>query len=145
MVAEILPSEGSIDRRTVLRGAAIGGGVVALGGMLTACDSQGSAGAGGAVPTGKVALSKVPVGGGIVLPAQNVAITQPTAGEYKVFDGNCTHQNCPVSEVTNDGIKCPCHSGYYDPSTGAAIAGPPKDPLKEVPFHIEGNELVFGS
>lgn len=137
----------SVDRRTVLRGAAVTGGVVALGGMLSACAPQGSGGAGagsGSTASGSVAASKVPVGGGIVLPAQNVVITQPTEGEYKAFDGNCAHQGCPVSEVNKDGIKCPCHNGYFDPANGDPIAGPPKTPLAPITCRLEGDQVVFG-
>ena len=47
----------------------------------------------------------IPVGGGKIFADIQAVITQPTAGEFKAFSSICTHQNCPVADVT-DTINC---------------------------------------
>lgn len=149
-MAEMLPSDGarSLDRRSVLRGAAAAGGTLAVGGLLAACAPQGGTPINGS-PTppnisGSVEAAKVPVGGGIVLPGENVVITQPEAGTYRAFSAICTHQGCPVSAVEKQGIKCPCHSSYFDISTGTPVAGPAKLELPTIPCRLDGELVVFG-
>jgi len=39
------------------------------------------------------------VGGGIILPDEQVVVTQPSAGEFKAFTAVCTHAQCVVSSV----------------------------------------------
>jgi len=53
-----------------------------------------------------VAISKVPVGGGVIMddPDQYV-VTQPTRGDFKAFSKICTHQSRAVSKTTTSGGK----------------------------------------
>jgi rieske iron-sulfur protein len=57
----------------------------------------------------------------------------------------CTHAGCSVSDSdTRAGsMKCPCHSGEYDPKRGCiVIGGPPPRPLAQLPIVQEGDNLV---
>lgn len=161
MTAQQLPSSAesaqaasdSLDRRQLLRGAAAGGGALAVGGLLAACAGESAGGAGGGsgagqatagAAVGSVEAAQVPVGGGIVLPGENVVITQPEAGEYRAFSAICTHQGCPVSSVEARGIKCPCHSSFFDPSSGAVVAGPAPTALSTIPCRLEDGRVVYG-
>jgi cytochrome b6-f complex iron-sulfur subunit len=64
-------------------------------------------------------------------------------GTLACFDAVCTHLGCTVQfQPENDRIFCACHSGEYDPRTGANVAGPPPRPLKA--FTVEKtNEQVI--
>lgn len=76
--------------------------------------------------------SAVPVGGGTVFRQLKVVVTQPAAGDYRAFSAVCTHARCLVSEVTDEGIYCPCHASVFSISNGAALRGPATQALAEV-------------
>src|SRR5688572_23233833 len=101
-----------LTRRGVLRGVAVGGGVIPL---LSACgddttaspepspsgdasaspEPSASASASASADAGvSVPAADVPVGGGTVLTEEKVVVTQPTKGEFKAFTAICTHQGC---------------------------------------------------
>jgi nitrite reductase/ring-hydroxylating ferredoxin subunit len=141
----------SVSRRTVLQAAAVGGAAAPL---LAACgggsDSSGSgdsgsgsggsgsgdsgsgsggSGSGGSASGGSgsgatVAASDVPVGGGTVLKADKVVVTQPSKGEFKAFSAVCTHQGCLVAKVEGGQIVCPCHGSHFSITDGSPTSGP---------------------
>jgi Rieske Fe-S protein len=153
------PSIGGVNRRSVLRAA----GAVAAGGLgataLAACgattattteaaprsggtSSSGSGSAGGV----SVKTADIPVGGGKAFPDASppYVVTQPTAGTFKAFDGTCTHQGCPVTQVRNGHILCPCHGSMFDLSTGAPTsASPAKKPLTPKTATVSGDSVVI--
>ncbi|MFJ6722121.1 MULTISPECIES: Rieske (2Fe-2S) protein [unclassified Streptomyces] len=135
-------------RRTVLAA----GAVALAGGTLAACGSDdkpkgdsGSAPApespasapASAAPSsggaGKTLLksSAVPVGGGTILKAEKLVVTQPTAGSFRCFTAVCTHQGCIVGTVANGTIDCPCHGSKFKIADGAVAHGPATRPLAE--------------
>ncbi len=91
---------------------------------------------------GVVATGGVPVGGGVVLADAEVVVTQPAAGEFKVFTAVCTHAGCLVGAVT-DTIDCPCHRSTFDISTGAPTGGPAPSALDPVAFVVDGDQVVL--
>ena len=148
-------SNPAVGRRTVLRGAAITGVAVVAGPALAGCgddeptaadttpspDASSDAGAGGQ-PEILVTTADVPEGGGIILPDQEVVVTQPTAGEYVAFSTICTHQGCPVDAVENGTINCPCHGSMFAIADGAVVAGPAPSPLAPVEVTVDGDDVV---
>jgi nitrite reductase/ring-hydroxylating ferredoxin subunit len=143
--------EESLSRRFVL---AAGCGA-ACAAALTACAGYGMGGpapapapapapepAGGGAPA-LVAATDVPVGGGVVVAAQNVVVTQPVAGTFKAFSATCTHQGCTVNEVKGGTINCPCHGSKFAVADGAPKAGPAKKPLPEKAVTVQGNSVVL--
>jgi Rieske Fe-S protein len=137
---------GKVERRDVLRGAAVIGAGAAAAPLLAACGGGSSksgtpatsAPAGGGVT---VATSKVPVGGGIV--DGSVVITQPTAGNFKAFSSTCTHRQCTVAQVQGGFIICPCHNSHYAIADGVpTAAGPATQPLPPKTVTVSGNNLV---
>lgn len=57
---------------------------------------------------------------------------------FVAYDQACTHLSCPVTPKPENGkLHCPCHNGWFDLTTGAAIAGPPRRPLPRVDLEIE--------
>lgn len=137
-----------VTRRTLLRGAAVGGAALPL---LAACgggesdaageqssDSSSSAAAGPAT----VAAADVPVGGGAVIASAKVVVTQPKKGEFKAFSAVCTHQGCVVKEVKDNEIICPCHGSHFSAEDGEPVAGPAKSPLATKQAKVSGGEIT---
>ena len=120
------------------------GGTPAAGGASTGGASTGGA-AGGASTSGAAVLAStasVPVGGGKILTAQQIVITQPTAGSYKAFTAVCTHQGCIVSTVADGTIDCPCHGSKFSVRDGSVVNGPAPSPLASVAIKVEGTSIV---
>jgi Rieske Fe-S protein len=156
------PAPAEVGRRVVLLGA----GAVGVAGVLAACvggdeTSSGSGDeptAGGAADTpadspaqtpspagapGVIALADVPVGGGVVIAAEMIVVTQPAAGDVKAFGSTCTHQGCQVNDVSDGEIKCPCHGSRYSIEDGSVVSGPAPEPLPAVGVAVEGDQVVL--
>ncbi len=106
-------------------------------------DGSGGDGSGGGGAPPLVAVADVPVGGGVVLAAQNLVVTQPQAGTFKAFDAACTHQGCAVNEVVDGTINCPCHGSRFAVSDGAPTEGPATQPLPERTVAVQGTSIVL--
>jgi Rieske Fe-S protein len=147
-------TDDGVSRRRALAGVAgVGFGVP----ILAACSGRGTT-AGDAPPAGTpesgggagsgmsgalTQTSEVPEGSGVVLADEGVVVTQPSAGEFRAFSVVCTHQGCPVNEVT-DTINCPCHGSSFGLEDGAPQDGPASEPLAEVPITVEGDQIRLG-
>ncbi|WP_181796565.1 Rieske (2Fe-2S) protein [Streptomyces sp. WELS2] len=138
------------DRRTVV--AAVG--AAGLAAALTACGSgdgssdAGSSGTGtaaGAAPDGGgTALARtadIPEGGGRVFKDQGVVVTQPTAGTYKAFSAECTHQGCAVGSVAHGMIVCPCHGSEFSVADGSVKKGPATKGLAPARITVSGDDI----
>ena len=134
--------EGGLSRRVVLCGATLCGVSLPL---LAACSgsgsSSGSSESSGSSGPATVAAADVPVGGGTILTAEMVVVTQPTKGEFKAFSAICTHQGCPVGSVTGGEIVCPCHSSHFSISDGSPVSGPAPSPLPAKTVTVEGGQV----
>ncbi|MDG4782677.1 Rieske (2Fe-2S) protein [Micromonospora sp. WMMD961] len=153
---QALTGPGTQTRRTLLTGVgAVGAAVV-----LAACGSDDGSGSGApasggpAVPStgdagggdrqGAQSLATtadIPVGGGKILAAEGVVITQPTAGQFKGFSPICTHQNCPVSNVDGGTINCTCHGSKFSIEDGSVKAGPATKPLPPKDIKVTGDQI----
>lgn len=144
-----------MSRRKALTGAALLGAspvLVACGddaddsGSATdaTTDSGGSAGessAGSSVGgDGFAKVADIPEGGGAIYADQGVVVTQPAAGEFKGFTNICTHQGCPVSDVT-DTINCTCHGSLFSIEDGSPQGGPATSALAEVALTVDGESI----
>ncbi|WP_207892069.1 Rieske (2Fe-2S) protein [Streptacidiphilus pinicola] len=128
-------------RRQVLRGAAAVGVAGAGVAVLAACGGSSSA----STQSGPVTLgptSDVPVGGGKVYRAQQVVVTQPSAGSFKAFSAVCTHAGCVVDGVTNGVITCPCHGSQFKSTDGSVAQGPAQTALPSIPVAVQNGKLV---
>jgi len=131
---------GRLERRTVLTGVAVGG--VALP-LLAACGASKAPTVASGTPL--VKASEVPVGGGVLIAAKDVVVTQPTSGAFKCFSATCTHAGCQVNKQISDGvISCPCHGSEFSITDGSVQAGPAPKPLPEFTVHVSGGEVVRG-
>lgn len=96
-----------------------------------------------AAPSGpSVAASKVPVGGGVILPDANYVITQPRAGKFKAFSKICTHQGCPVTSVEGGTINCGCHGSKFSIQDGSVKNPPAAAPLAEAKVTVASGRVV---
>ncbi|MEY9872771.1 Rieske Fe-S protein [Streptacidiphilus sp. MAP12-33] len=128
-------------RRQLLRGAAAVGIAGAGVAVLSACGGSSSA----STQKGPVTLgptSDVPVGGGKVYRAQQVVVTQPSAGTYKAFSAVCTHAGCVVDGVSNGVISCPCHGSQFKATDGSVEQGPAQQALPSIPVTVQNGKLV---
>ena len=107
-----------------------------------AASPSASASSSSAAPSGpSIATSEVPVGGGVVLKEADYVITQPTKGEFKAFSSICTHQGCPVSEVSGGTINCACHGSKFSIDDGSVVNPPAQNPLAESPTTVSGDSV----
>lgn len=150
MNAYTRPADATLSRRTVIKNAGLA--AAALAG-LSGCTNYGApepptstassptsgptTGAAGA--TAKT--SDIPVGSGKIFPDIQAVITQPKAGEFKAFSSICTHQQCPVSDVT-DTINCNCHGSKYSITDGSVVNPPAPQPLAAKTVTVDGENLT---
>jgi Rieske Fe-S protein len=97
-------------------------------------------------PAAGEALAKtadVPVGGGIVLADQKIVVTQPAAGDFKAFSALCTHKGCPVKDVADGTITCPCHGSTFSAEDGSVTNGPATAPLEAKEVTVDGDSIML--
>lgn len=91
-------------------------------------------------------LSDVPVGGTLLFdyptPHDPCLLVRTSETEFMAYSSQCTHLMCPVIPRPDEGtLHCPCHSGWFDLSSGRPLAGPPRRPLPRVLLEIRGDEI----
>jgi len=149
---QAVTQSGLTTRRALLAGA----GAIGTTAVLVACgtdpdedtsssgDTQSNGGSDPAAGGGALTpTSKVPVGGGIILAAQSVVVTQPTEGEFKCFNSTCTHQGCPVTSVEGGTINCNCHGSKFAIADGSVKGGPASKPLAERQIKVDGDSITL--
>jgi Rieske Fe-S protein len=146
---QLLPS-----RRALLAGAG-----VACAAMLAGCTAH-DASNGGSTPatsdtatsatgsapaaTALAATSQVPDGGGKIIDAEHIVITQPQSGSFKAFSAICTHEGCFVNSISNGTINCPCHGSEFSIKDGSVVKGPATRPLPPIAIKVEGTSIFQG-
>ena len=136
----------ALTRRTVLAGgcgAACGVALTAGAGYGPGGPAPAPAPAPDPVGGALTSVGDVPVGGGVVLAAQGLVVTQPQAGTFKAFSATCTHQGCTVNEVAGGTINCPCHGSKFAVADGSPVAGPAKRALAGKPVAVRGSSVVL--
>lgn len=68
-------------------------------------------------------------------------VTQPTAREFRAFGWTCTHQGCPVTEIT-DTINCLCHGSRFSLTDGAVVNPPATRPLPARAVTVSGDRII---
>jgi Rieske Fe-S protein len=101
-----------------------------------------ASGGGGNAPAALASTSQVPVGGGTILNAKKIVITQPQSGTFKAFTAVCTHAGCTVGSVSGGTINCPCHGSKFNIANGAVVNGPAASPLAPVNIKVQGTSIV---
>jgi Rieske Fe-S protein len=159
---QAMTAPGNRTRRALLAGAgAVGASVVLAACGTDKSNDSSSGGSGNPAPTsggatgapsggaergGSATLAKtseIPVGGGKVLSAQGIVVTQPTAGQFKGFSNICTHQGCPVSSVDGGTINCTCHGSHFSITDGSVKGGPATKPLPAKNVKVSGDSVTL--
>lgn len=83
----------------------------------------------------------IPVGGGKIFKDEQVVVTQPKEGEFKAFTSICTHQQCPVANVTGGTINCTCHGSKFSITDGSVAKPPATQPLAAKKITVAGNSI----
>ena len=138
-----------VTRRTLLRGAAVGGAALPLlaacaGGESDAAGEESSSASSSSAAAGPATVSAadVPVGGGAVIASAKVVVTQPKKGDFKAFSAVCTHQGCVVKEVKDNEIICPCHGSNFSAEDGEPVAGPATSALAAKQAKVTGGQIT---
>jgi len=105
-------------------------------------NGNGGGGGGGGGAPALTTTAKVPVGGGQILAAQKIVVTQPKAGTFAAFTAVCTHAGCIVDSVSGGTINCPCHGSKFNISNGSVVNGPAAAPLAPVSIKVQGSSIV---
>ncbi|WP_327693918.1 Rieske (2Fe-2S) protein [Streptomyces sp. NBC_00459] len=126
-------------RRTIL----LATGVAAL---TAGCSEYGDESASSEVSAGSpgqelATTADIPVGGGKIFKDEQVVVTQPKKGEFKAFTSICTHQQCPVANVTGGTINCTCHGSKFNITDGSVANPPATQPLAEKKITVAGNSI----
>lgn len=120
-----------------------GAGASTATSAAASASASASSAAGGSAAGALTATSAIPVGGGKIFAAQTTVVTQPSAGQFKVFSAVCTHMGCIVSQIADGRIDCPCHGSEYSITDGAVLAGPAPKPLPAKPFKVTGDSIFL--
>ena len=144
---QLLPS-----RRALLAGAGVTCAAMLAGcttheannGGVTPASSGTAASASGSAPTAIAVTSQVPDGGGKIIDAKRIVITQPQPGSFKAFSAICTHEGCFVDSVSNGTINCPCHGSKFSITDGSVVHGPATRPLPRIAINVEGTSIFQG-
>ena len=91
-----------------------------------------------------VAVSEVPVEGGVVIEEPPVVVVQPSEGDIKAFSAVCPHQGCLMSSVEANEIFCPCHGSLFSAEDGAVLAGPANSGLPAVTVRVQDDAVYLG-
>ena len=125
-----------LSRRTVLL---TGGLAAAAVSGLSGCTNYG--GKPETATLTPIKTADIPVGSGRIFPDQQVVVTQPTAGAFKAFSSICTHNGCPVADVT-DTINCNCHGSKFAIADGAVVNPPAPRPLPAKTVTVTGDTIT---
>lgn len=112
----------------------------------TSPTSRSSAATSGAPATRVAAVRDLPVGGAVRFldptSGQPAYVVQPASGQYRGFNGTCSHAGCTVN-YANKGRRfvCPCHQSIFDGRTGSVISGPAPRGLTPVPVQVRNGEI----
>ncbi|MDT7702698.1 MAG: hypothetical protein QOJ30_5023 [Pseudonocardiales bacterium] len=84
---------------------------------------------------------RVPVGGGTILAAHGVVLTQPVEGTFLAFDSTCPHRGCAVRAVAAGLINCFCHGSRFRIADGSVAGGPAAEPLRPRAIVVVDGEI----
>jgi Rieske Fe-S protein len=73
------------------------------------------------------------------------ALVVNTSSGLHAFSAVCTHFACIVKwDKEKAGIYCPCHDGFFDPSDGHVVSGPPPIGLASITVKVVNNQIFLG-
>ena len=96
---------------------------------------------------GVASVSEMPVGGTRIFsyPTEHdpCVLVRTADRSFVAYSQKCTHLSCAVVPDVDAGvIRCPCHDGLFDLTSGHPIAGPPRRPLSRVTLEVQGDRIL---
>jgi cytochrome b6-f complex iron-sulfur subunit len=74
------------------------------------------------------------------------ALVINTPDGLRAYSAICTHFACVVKwDSASNQIICPCHEGFFSPTDGAVLSGPPPRPLDAFPVFTADGEIYIGN
>ena len=152
-----MSSAGLSRRQAMTAAAALGVGVPVLaacggssgGGSTSGTSAQpspttgsSSGGGGGGAAAALATTGDLEVGGAVFVDDPSVVVTEPEDGVYRAFSRTCTHQGCPVADLVDGNIHCPCHGSMFSIADGSPVSGPAQTPLAEVAITVKGDQIL---
>ena len=88
-----------------------------------------------------VRLQDIPIGGvhefSYPEPHDKCILMRFDQYRFVAYNQKCTHLGCAVVPKPDKGaLHCPCHNGWFDMTTGAPTAGPPRRPLSRITLQL---------
>ncbi|MFB6088083.1 MAG: ubiquinol-cytochrome c reductase iron-sulfur subunit [Haloarculaceae archaeon] len=69
-----------------------------------------------------------------------------TVAGYAAYSKVCTHAGCMVADRDGSTLVCPCHSGRFNPLSGAVVVGgPPPRPLPQLPITMSSDGYLVAT
>lgn len=69
-----------------------------------------------------------------------------TVSGYAAYSKVCTHAGCMVADRDGATLVCPCHSGRFNPLSGAIVTGgPPPRPLPQLPITLSSEGTIIAT
>jgi rieske iron-sulfur protein len=69
-----------------------------------------------------------------------------TVSGYAAYSKVCTHAGCMVGDRDGTTLVCPCHSGRFDPLSGARVTGgPPPRSLPQLPITLSSEGTIVAT
>ncbi|MFD4291827.1 Rieske (2Fe-2S) protein [Rhodococcus sp. NPDC058532] len=121
------------------------------GACAAGCFAVAGCASGGTEPTQarsgpvRIPVGDVPVGGGVILAADQVVVTQPEPGVFLAFSAVCTHDGCLVSSIRNGRIVCGCHGSSFSVTDGSVVRNPAQQPLPRRTVEVAGDTLTVAA
>lgn len=74
------------------------------------------------------------------------ALVIHTTTGLKAYSAVCTHFACICKwNPDSEKIVCPCHDGFFDPTDGSVISGPPPKGLKPLQTVIKDGDIYVSA
>lgn len=122
-----------------------------IGGMLTPVigyllpPKQDGASYGDLSDVGQVSQFGVNTGSVVAVNNKPVIVVNTKTGGLKAYSAICTHLGCIAAwDSEKRLIHCPCHEGFFNPSNGAVVSGPPPRPLAEYELSVKDEKVFIG-
>lgn len=69
-----------------------------------------------------------------------------TVSGYAAYSKVCTHAGCMVADRDGTTLVCPCHSGRFNPLSGAIVTGgPPPRALPQLPITLSSEGTIIAT
>lgn len=69
-----------------------------------------------------------------------------TVSGYAAYSKVCTHAGCMVADRDGTTLVCPCHSGRFNPLSGASVTGgPPPRALPQLPITLSSEGALIAT